>query len=295
MSNGVHRRASVPAFLALTLLLTACGTDSDGGGESAANVESTAVAAPAQQTSFGDFAAPEQVSPAGADSGQSPDSADQSPNDAATDSGQASSDAEANGPAHEVPVPGLAKEYADQIPEETSQVLVATSPDADSENSTLSFFEFEDKKWKKLKTFSAHNGSNGWLKDRREGDKTTPIGVFTLSDAGGFKPNPGTKLPYTQDDRLPSSATVAYGADYESVFDYIIAIDYNRKPGTPPTDKTRPMGWDKGGGIWLHLDHDSGTNGCVTLDEADLTWIMRTIDPDDHPRIAMGPETELKK
>ena len=55
------------------------------------------------------------------------------------------------------------------------------------------------------------------------------------------------------------------------------------------------MGWDKGGGIWLHLDHDSGTNGCVTLDEADLKWIMRTIDPDAHPRIAMGPATELKK
>ena len=119
--------------------------------------------------------------------------------------------------------------------------------------------------------------------------------MFTLSDAGGFKANPGTDLPYTQDDRLPSSATVAYGADYESVFDYIIAIDYNRKPGTAPTDKTRPMGWDKGGGIWLHLDHDSGTNGCVTLDEADLKWIMRTIDPDAHPRIAMGPATELKK
>jgi L,D-peptidoglycan transpeptidase YkuD (ErfK/YbiS/YcfS/YnhG family) len=55
------------------------------------------------------------------------------------------------------------------------------------------------------------------------------------------------------------------------------------------------MGWDKGGGIWLHLDHDSGTNGCVTLKEADLKWILRTIDPDAHPRIAMGPAPELEK
>src|SRR5699024_8128697 len=104
-----------------------------------------------------------------------------------------------------------------------------------------------------------------------------------------YRPDPGTELPYTQDDNLPSSATVAYGPDYASVFDYIIAIDYNRVPGHPPTDTTRPMGWDKGGGIWLHLDHDSGTNGCVTLEASDLKWLLRTIDPDAHPRIALGP------
>ncbi|SMX94858.1 L,D-peptidoglycan transpeptidase YkuD, ErfK/YbiS/YcfS/YnhG family [Brevibacterium iodinum ATCC 49514] len=280
MSDGVLRRAGVPALLACALLLTACGADADDITDDPSAAESAGFAAPAQQTSFGDFAAPTQDSPTGAD---------------AVSTASDQSGAEATGPVHPVPVPGLTKEFTDQIPAETSQVLVATSPTAASEKSTLSFYEFKDKKWKKLKTFDTHNGSKGWLKDRREGDKTTPIGVFTLSDAGGFKANPGTDLPYTQDNRLPSSATVAYGADYESVFDYIIAIDYNRRPGTPPTDKTRPMGWDKGGGIWLHLDHDSGTNGCVTLDEADLKWIMRTIDPDAHPRIAMGPAPEVKK
>ncbi|MCU4296227.1 hypothetical protein D3I60_03865 [Brevibacterium permense] len=280
MSDGVLRRAGVPALLACALLVTACGADADDATDDSSTVESAGFAAPAQQTSFGDFAAPAQESPTGTDSDST--ASDQS-------------GTEATGPVHPVPVPGLTKEFTDQIPAETSQVLVATSPTAASEKSSLSFYEFTDKKWKKLKTFDTHNGSEGWLKDRREGDQTTPIGVFTLSDAGGFKANPGTDLPYTQDNRLPSSATVAYGADYESVFDYIIAIDYNRRPGTPPTDKTRPMGWDKGGGIWLHLDHDSGTNGCVTLDEADLKWIMRTIDPDAHPRIAMGPAPEVKK
>ncbi|WP_432788885.1 L,D-transpeptidase family protein [Brevibacterium sp. K11IcPPYGO002] len=280
MSDGVLRRAGVPALLACALLVTACGADSDDGTDDSATVGSPGFAAPAQQTNVGDFAAPAQDSPSGT-----------GPASPASDA----SGAEATGPVNPVPVPGLAKEYTDQIPAETSQVLVATSPTADSEKSSLSFYEFTDTKWKKLRTFDTHNGSKGWLKDRHEGDKTTPIGVFSLSDAGGFKADPGTDLPYTQDDRLPSSATVAYGADYASVFDYIIAIDYNRKPGTPPTDKTRPMGWDKGGGIWLHLDHDSGTNGCVTLDEADLKWIMRTLDPEAHPRIAMGPAPELKK
>ncbi|WP_210602379.1 L,D-transpeptidase family protein [Brevibacterium oceani] len=303
MTSGVFRRGGLPAVVVLALMLTACGTDADGGGGDSTHADSAALAAPAQQTSYGDFAAPAQASPSGggsdaATTSSGSGSGNGSNSGSGSDSNQGSdstTDSDATGPAHSVPVPGLAKEYADQIPQETSQVLVATSPNAKSETSTLSFYQFEDEKWTKLKTFSTHNGSNGWLKDRHEGDKTTPIGVFTLSDAGGFKADPGTKLPYTQDDRLPSSATVAYGADYDSVFDYIIAIDYNRKPGTAPTDKTRPMGWDKGGGIWLHLDHDSGTNGCVTLKEADLKWILGTIDPDAHPRIAMGPAPEVEK
>lgn len=283
MFSGVYRRARVPAVLVLTLALASCGTDS--GGDDSARSDSAVVAAPAQQSSYGDFAAPAQTAPTRA-----------APDQSGGNGGEAgASGTDSTSPAHEVPVPGLGSEFSAQIPEETSQVLVASSPDAKSESGTLSFFEFKDDKWDKVKTFDTHNGSNGWLADRREGDKTTPIGVFTLSDAGGFKTNPGTRLPYTQDSRLPSSATVTYGADYRSVFDYIIAIDYNRKPGTPPTDKTRPLGWDKGGGIWLHLDHDSGTNGCVTLSEKDLKWLLRAIDPDAHPRIAMGPTSELQK
>src|SRR5699024_4614588 len=197
MSSGVHRRLGLPVLVVLALTLTACGAAADGGDADSAQADSTTLAAPAQQTSIGDLAAPAGSSPAGAD------------DDAASGTGPTVSESETAGPAHSVPVPGLKQEYADQIPQETSQVLVATSPDAKSEESTLSFYRFEDEEWTKLKTFSTHNGSNGWLKDRHEGDRTTPIGVFTLSDAGGYRPDPGTELPYTQDDHLPSSATVA--------------------------------------------------------------------------------------
>ena len=270
------------AVAGLALTLASCSTWRHIEEDDAQSVSSTAVAAPAQQTGVGDFAAPAQMLPTGSE-GSQPQNHDETVN------------SETTGPAHSVPVPGLGTETAAQIPAETSQVLVDSSAETSAESGSLSFYEFDDEKWKKRKTFDTHNGSNGWLTDRREGDKTTPIGVFTLSDAGGYRQDPGTKLPYTQDDSLSSSATVTYGSEYERVFDYIIAIDYNRKPGTPPTDRTRPLGWDKGGGIWLHLDHDSGTSGCVTLNENDLKWILENIDPDSHPRIAMGPESELKK
>lgn len=268
MFRGGARTGTSLTVAVLALTLSSCATPTDGEDDDA---HSAVIAAPAQQNHVGDFAAPAQMTPPGA------------------------ATAEPTSPAHTARVPGLGPQTAAQIPAETSQVLVASGLDAKSDSGQLSFYTFDDGTWQKRKTFPIHNGKKGWLADRREGDMTTPVGVFTLSDAGGYRQDPGTALPYTQDDRLPSSATVAYGPEYERVFDYIIAIDYNRVPGTSPTDGTRPLGWDKGGGIWLHLDHDSGTNGCVTLQEKDLRWILETIDPDAHPRIAMGPESQLQK
>lgn len=244
----------------LAFVLSSCGP-----AEESPEVD-RGLAAPAQQSRIGDFAVPAQLDPGGAQ----------------TASAQTG-----------VSVPGLGPQTSAQIPADTTQVIVVSSPDAQSESGELTFYERTDDKWTKRKTFPTHNGSNGWLADRREGDRTTPIGVFTLTDAGGYRKDPGTELDYTRDRGLPASATVAYGEEYSRVFDYIVAIDYNRKPGTPPTDRTRPLGWEKGGGIWLHLDHDSGTNGCVTLEEKDLLWVMRTLDPEAQPHIAMGPVSEL--
>src|SRR5699024_10484524 len=142
MSSGVHRSVGLPVLVVLALTLTDRGSDADGGDTDSAQADSTALAAPAQQTSIRDLAAPAQSATAG-----SSDDAD------AWDSRSTASESETAGPAHSVPVPGLKQEYADQIPQETSQVLVATSPDAKSEESTLSFYRFDDEEWTKLKTF----------------------------------------------------------------------------------------------------------------------------------------------
>jgi hypothetical protein len=47
-----------------------------------------------------------------------------------------------------------------------------------------------------------------------------------------------------------------------------MAIDYNRVKGTSPLDRTSPPGADKGGGIWLHVDHGGPTHACVSLPAA---------------------------
>ncbi|WP_344308425.1 L,D-transpeptidase family protein [Brevibacterium samyangense] len=234
-----------------------------------------ALPAPAQRLA-GDFAAPVLQVPAGS---TDPASA---PRNTSTD---------APGPA----IPGLGPETMARIPAETTQVLVASTPDADGTEARTALWEFADGTWERTGEFAGHNGGAGWLEDRREGDRTSPIGVFTLTDAGGALPDPGAKLPYTHDPSLRTNAQATYGDDWADVFDFVIAIDYNRVPGSPPTDDRRPLGWDAGGKIWLHVDHDSPTKGCISMSADDMRTLLRTLDPAAAPHIVMGPEEVIAR
>ena len=191
------------------------------------------------------------------------------------------------------PATGLGTETAAQIPEETDQVLVASGADDEATTTHLSLWERDGDGWKRTAQMTGRNGANGWKEDRREGDRTTPAGVFTLSDAGGYLEDPGSQLPYYRDEGLRSGAEAVYGDGYANVFDYVIAIDYNRKTGVAPTENTRPLGWDAGGKIWLHVEHGSPTRGCVALDEEDMQMLLTTLDPDAAPHIAMGSQEFL--
>jgi hypothetical protein len=67
-----------------------------------------------------------------------------------------------------------------------------------------------------------------------------------------------------------------------------VAIDYNRVPGRPPSDPTRPLGLAAGGDIWIHVDHASATSGCITVSEDAIEALLRWLSPASHPMIIMG-------
>jgi L,D-peptidoglycan transpeptidase YkuD (ErfK/YbiS/YcfS/YnhG family) len=146
--------------------------------------------------------------------------------------------------------------------------------------------------WEGSRSWAAHNGRKGWTSDHQENDQRSPVGVFTLSDAGGVLDDPGARLPYTRSSsfQAPHYWNKAYWHD----FDYVIAIDYNRVRGTSPNDPTRPQGQRKGGSIWLHMDHGSGTSACVSLPKSAMRYLLRTLDPRRHPVVVMGDATDLK-
>ncbi|MFJ5029936.1 L,D-transpeptidase family protein [Streptomyces sp. NPDC088560] len=189
-------------------------------------------------------------------------------------------------------IPDVGERLQRRIPADTGQVLAVYGEGEDSPDATAVLYMKEGPEWRRVARWAAHNGRKGWTLEHYSGDDRSPVGVFGLTDAGGVLDDPGSRLPYDQD--YVAYAPTVNAVAYDHVFDYVIAIDYNRLPGTVPHDPTRPLGEDKGGGIWLHLDHGDGTSGCVSLPKGAMKFLLRTLDPAQHPMMVMGDERELR-
>ncbi|WP_234326969.1 L,D-transpeptidase family protein [Streptomyces sp. NRRL WC-3742] len=191
-------------------------------------------------------------------------------------------------------IPGLGPTFTAKIPAGTNQVLVATGQDKNTDkNSVTLWTRTPEGRWLAGETWQGHNGKNGWTADHNQGDLRSPIGVFSLTDAGGRLDNPGGKVPYDKDPSFVVSGTGFFGDQLAGSFDYVVAINYNRVAGSSPLDMRRPMGAGKGGGIWLHVDHDGPTHGCVSIPEDKMVQLIRTLDPAAHPVIVMGDTASL--
>ncbi|GGZ35007.1 hypothetical protein [Streptomyces poonensis] len=189
-------------------------------------------------------------------------------------------------------IPGVGDRLRKRIPGNSRQVVAVYGEGRDDADSTIVLYTKKGSSWNRTRSWQGHNGKKGWTTDHREGDNRSPVGVFTLSDAGGVLADPGSELPYT---RSASFQAPRYWAkSHWHDFDYVIAIDYNRVKGTSPNDPTRPQGQSKGGSIWLHMDHGSGTSACVSLSKSGMEYLLRTLDPELHPVIVMGDRADLK-
>nr|WP_244502534.1 L,D-transpeptidase family protein [Streptomyces oceani] len=190
-------------------------------------------------------------------------------------------------------VPGVGDRMHARIPQAARQVVAVYGQGRDSARSTVALYTKDGDRFRRQFEWRGHNGRRGWTPDHREGDKRSPTGVFTLTDAGGVLPDPGSGLPYTQSESFTPPTYWPKKTRHD--FDRVIAIDYNRVRGTSPLDPTRPRGQSKGGGIWLHVDHGSGTSGCVSISSAGMKRLLRTLDPDRRPVVVMGDRDTLRK
>ncbi|MFE7750086.1 hypothetical protein [Streptomyces sp. NPDC057428] len=195
-------------------------------------------------------------------------------------------------------IPGLGPGTREQIPDTARQALVVTGSGPDSNRSTAVLYSRDDpaRGWRPDSgPWPAHNGMEGWTDHHLANDLRSPVGVFGLSDAGGRLPDPGTLLPYDEEPRFAVSGEGFLGEPLEGSFDYVVAIDYNRTPGTSPLDRDRPLGEDRGGGIWVHVDHGGPTQACVSLTEDRMRELLLTLDPLKHPVIVMGDAAALAR
>ncbi|MGW4166797.1 L,D-transpeptidase family protein [Streptomyces chartreusis] len=161
--------------------------------------------------------------------------------------------------------------------------------------------------WKaQFSTSAGRVGSNGVTDGatRRQSTYTTPTGTYTITEGFGHVTG-GTAMPYhvvTDDDwwvqdpesKFYNSMHGEAGADFpltesgdrgsEHLINYptqyakALVINFNRWPATP----------GRGAGIFLHVNGNDATAGCVSVPRATMDRIMSWITPAAHPRIAIG-------
>lgn len=146
-------------------------------------------------------------------------------------------------------------------------------------------------------------GANGVARsgEKVEGDKMTPSGTYTLTEALGRDAVVNTKLAYRQAtdddawDERPDSPTYnqwvsgdaakglteRLGADSE-LMRVCIVVDYNRWPVVP----------GKGSAIFLHVWSGPGkpTAGCVAAAEADVRRLLGWLDRARRPVVVVAAE-----
>jgi L,D-peptidoglycan transpeptidase YkuD (ErfK/YbiS/YcfS/YnhG family) len=179
------------------------------------------------------------------------------------------------------------------VPAGTSKAVVVRGDGPTAATATIELYVAGAGGWVRTGAWRGHLGARGWTTDHREGDLRTPVGTFTLSDAGGRLADPGTQLPYHHSTKFVPSGSSVFGDSLEGSFDYVIAIDYNRRLGVSPLDATHPLGDARGGGIWLHVDHDGPTHGCVSVPREGMVALLRGLSPSDHPVVVMGDKARL--
>ncbi|MGY6022907.1 L,D-transpeptidase family protein [Streptomyces spinosirectus] len=192
-------------------------------------------------------------------------------------------------------LPGLGPKTLAEIPADARQAVVVTGRGKNSPLSTVVLYRRTEEGWQAGATWPAHNALKGWSAHHMGGDLRSPVGVFGLTDAGGLLRDPGTRLPYHHGRGFTSPGTGFEGEPLAGSFDYVVAINYNREPGTSPLDWTRPLGPNRGGGIWFHVDHGGPTHGCVSISEQHMKELLHTLDPGLHPVAVMGDAPSLAR
>lgn len=156
----------------------------------------------------------------------------------------------------------------------------------------VSFYEKNNKgHWIEKWQTSGYVGRNGITTDKHEGDGKTPIGIYDFGLAFGIEKNPGAKIPYKELDEKDvwiddinskyynqyvkndiadkdwSSEESLY--EYKESYAYVLAINYN----------TQPIVKGAGSAIFLHVETNEPTAGCVSIPKEYMKKLLQSLKP----------------
>ena len=152
-------------------------------------------------------------------------------------------------------------------------------------------------------------GQRGISENKREGDRTTPAGLFGFNRVMyGLARNPGVRYPYhrvvcgdwwVEDPRSPYynqfhhvrcgskppfRITSEDMSRSPTAYRHLAVIDYNTDPIVP----------GRGSGIFLHVSRGHPTLGCVSLPLPRLLRVLRWLNPASEPLIAIGTPASIR-
>ncbi|MEU4624719.1 L,D-transpeptidase family protein [Actinoplanes sp. NPDC023801] len=210
------------------------------------------------------------------------------------------------------------------------QVIVVSGRSWTSTHATLRAFQRgADGRWRQtFATMKARTGYGGWkwASSRRQDTGQTPAGTFTLTQAFGVRPDPGTRLPYRKVDAddywagdnrdaatynlfQPSASPKRTWrisqaerlAAYPKQYAHAVVINFN-KPSGVRWDAARRQyvattraDTRRGSAIFLHASGSGSTAGCVSVSRADMIRLLTWLDPAKKPRIVMAPSSAIRK
>ena len=191
----------------------------------------------------------------------------------------------------------------------TEQIMLVTNRAISMKDVTIQLFEKKNDQWGRVfPGFHGSIGHNGFspYQKKREGDKTSPTGIYDLGLVFGYAGKVDTKMEYRQATRHDFWIDDPASDDYNkwvtrekppAVSHEKMKLDNDLyKLGIVVEYNTEPVVKGHGSAIFVHIEHSPGspTAGCVALPETDLERIVRWLDPDKHPLIIMGTEEELE-
>lgn len=188
-----------------------------------------------------------------------------------------------------------------QVGAGATQAVTVDAPTARSTRAAVRLWGIGTECWERVGgPWPARVGRGGLSAHRREGDGTTPLGVFRLgTTVYGLAPDPGVKLRYHRlacgdwwdgDSASPTynrfrhvacDARPRFTNHSEALWTYTVAYPHF----VPIAFNTRPTVPHRGSAIFLHASTGRPTAGCISLPLAQLRTLLRWLDPRTSPLI----------
>jgi len=192
-----------------------------------------------------------------------------------------------------------------------SQLVTVEASSAGSTAATVTLWQRAGSCWSLAAgPWPARVGFNGLSGHHREGDGTTPVGLYGISSTFyGLAANPGVHGAYHQlvcgdwwdeDSASPEyntfqhidcSTTPAFAGQSEALwkstttYQRLAVVEYNTGPVIPGA----------GSAIFIHDSGSGATNGCVSLAPSSIDSLLRWLQPGQSPHVAIATSAEIRQ